>query len=206
MGRKKKNKVRIFFTSDNHFFHENIFKFTSRPFRDLSHMHEEMIKRWNAVVRPGDTVYVVGDFTNGGNSADREWAANRLNGFKILVQGNHDKGQDLPKGFQAMVRDCSLVIAGQKVTVKHYPLRYTRWKTIMLWIKSFPKKPIRPKYIKSMPRDAGQYHMHGHTHSKYKFKENQIHVGCDAWKCTPVYIGEIASYISRREAKKRLEK
>ena len=54
---------KIFFTSDLHFGHANIIKYDSRPFNSISHMDEELIKRWNESVSPNDTVYILGDIS-----------------------------------------------------------------------------------------------------------------------------------------------
>lgn len=79
-----------FVISDTHFQHANIIKYCARPFKDVQEMDEELIRRWNSVVTPVDTVIHVGDFALG------QWDAvkaicSRLNGYKILVKGNHDR-------------------------------------------------------------------------------------------------------------------
>ena len=56
----------IFFTSDTHFHHDNIIRFCNRPFKDVYHMDEELIKRWNEKVGPDDIIYHLGDFAWGG--------------------------------------------------------------------------------------------------------------------------------------------
>lgn len=85
----------IWVISDTHFNHANILKFTGydgkkvRHFTDLQEMNEEMISRWNSVVRPGDKVYHLGDvFFGPYEDADR--ILSRLNGQKRLIVGNHD--------------------------------------------------------------------------------------------------------------------
>jgi calcineurin-like phosphoesterase family protein len=50
-------------------------------------MDEEMIKRWNATVRPNDKVYHLGDVVI--NRKALKTLA-RLNGDKVLIRGNHD--------------------------------------------------------------------------------------------------------------------
>src|SRR3990167_7898211 len=77
--------------SDNHFFHSNIIlpTYSNRPFKHVDEMNEAMIENWNAKVAPDDTIRVIGDFSFG--SAEK--TANvlrRLNGTKILIEGNHD--------------------------------------------------------------------------------------------------------------------
>lgn len=84
--------IETFMISDTHFQHANIIKFDEtkmhRPFDTIEEHDEELIRRWNAVVKPKDNVWHLGDFCFGGvkNIA----IAERLNGAKRLVLGNHD--------------------------------------------------------------------------------------------------------------------
>lgn len=83
----------VFLTSDTHFGHTNICKFTNydgspvRPWDDVQEMDEEMVKRWNDTVGPNDKVYHLGDVV-----INRKALAimDRLNGDKVLIRGNHD--------------------------------------------------------------------------------------------------------------------
>lgn len=81
----------IFFIGDTHFGHKNIINFESvkpfRPFASIEEHDEELVKRWNRVVRKGDTVWHLGDFAFGSKHIA---TAGRLNGQKKLVLGNHD--------------------------------------------------------------------------------------------------------------------
>lgn len=78
-----------FFTSDHHFGHANILEYEkeARPFSTLDEMHEVLIDRWNSVVGSKDMVYHLGDFCFGKSNIV---IAERLNGRKKLVMGNHD--------------------------------------------------------------------------------------------------------------------
>lgn len=82
----------IFFTSDLHFYHGNIMKYCPkfRAFNDVSEMNERLIELWNAVVKPEDTVYDLGDFAFCNKLKDLKSIARRLNGSHVLILGNHD--------------------------------------------------------------------------------------------------------------------
>lgn len=81
--------TQTFFIGDTHFGHKNIIKFENphRPFLTIEEHDEELVKRWNSVVGKNDIVWVVGDFCFG---KEKLAIADRLNGSKRLVMGNHD--------------------------------------------------------------------------------------------------------------------
>lgn len=88
----------VFLTSDTHFGHAGVCRFTEadgvtkiRPWTDPDEMDEEMIKRWNATVRPNDKVYHLGDVVINRKSLS---TLSRLNGDKVLIRGNHDIFRD----------------------------------------------------------------------------------------------------------------
>ena len=54
--------VNTFFTSDTHFGHANIIKYCNRPFSSLEEMNSTIIRNWNEMVKPEDTVFFLGDF------------------------------------------------------------------------------------------------------------------------------------------------
>lgn len=84
----------VFLTSDTHFGHTGVCKFTHqdtnvkiRPWTDPDEMDEEMVKRWNETVRPTDKVYHLGDVVINRKALS---ILHRLNGDKVLIKGNHD--------------------------------------------------------------------------------------------------------------------
>ena len=79
----------VYFSSDTHFNHKNILKYTNRPFSSIEEHDEGMIKNWNDTVGPEDEIYFLGDFSLG--STDNAMAAlRRLHGRKHLIWGNHE--------------------------------------------------------------------------------------------------------------------
>lgn len=85
----------IFFISDPHHGHEKCYTTFKRadgvtplrPFASAEEGDEEMVKRWNEVVKEFDKVYVLGDVVI---SKKHLPILSRLNGSKRLVRGNHD--------------------------------------------------------------------------------------------------------------------
>lgn len=95
----------VFLTSDTHFGHVNICKFTNydgsktRPWDSVEEMDEDMVQRWNETVGPNDKVYHLGDVVINRKSLQ---ILDRLNGDKVLIKGNHDifKLNDYTKYFR----------------------------------------------------------------------------------------------------------
>ena len=80
-----------YYISDLHFYHKNLIeRMDNRGFESLEAMHEYMIAKWNGKVRPNDEVVILGDFSIG-KGAETNAVLERLQGRKMLIQGNHDK-------------------------------------------------------------------------------------------------------------------
>lgn len=114
--------------SDFHFGHTNIMKFcpdTRGHFRDVDHMNAEMIREWNQLVDPADTVYMLGDiaFTSADKAAG---IVNSLNGRKILIKGNHDSKTIKDKRFTSCFDEIhdylDITFNGYHVVMFHYPI------------------------------------------------------------------------------------
>ena len=61
----------LYFTSDLHFYHENIIKHTNRHYANAEKMNNDLIKKWNEKVNAYDEVYILGDFTMKGAKLDK---------------------------------------------------------------------------------------------------------------------------------------
>jgi calcineurin-like phosphoesterase family protein len=106
------NKARdIWLSSDPHYDHANILKFTDDQgnllrggrFSSVTEMNEHMIERHNSVVKQGHIWYCFGDVTFKPNDFAR--IACRLNGAKRLIPGNHDdlKNYELTRWFEKIM-------------------------------------------------------------------------------------------------------
>lgn len=167
----------IFFTSDTHYFHTNIIKFSDRPFSSTAEMNETMVNRWNSLVTKKDIVYHLGDFSMGNSKMTNE-ILYALNGTIRLVRGNHDKaikGQMLKRFdwvkdyYEAKGPD------GRKIVLCHYAFQ--------VWNKSH----------------YGSWHLHGHSHgSLAKWNVKRIDVGVDTNKFYPYSMDKIEQLMSLR--------
>lgn len=80
----------MFFTSDQHYDHKNICKYAGRPFSSVEEMNEALIKNHNDIIKKRHHVWFLGDFAFSRIDRIKE-ILNRLNGYKNLILGNHDK-------------------------------------------------------------------------------------------------------------------
>lgn len=78
--------------SDTHFGHKNIVKYCNRP---MNH-NELMVKNWDALIQPEDTVLHLGDLAVWYGREEDHWldVARQLPGQKYMLRGNHDKLKD----------------------------------------------------------------------------------------------------------------
>jgi calcineurin-like phosphoesterase family protein len=114
----------VFFTSDTHFYHENILKYCNRPFASVEEMNEKLIANWNSVVGKNDIVWHLGDFSFGSKDHIPK-IVSKLNGRINLVMGNHDRHKIkfyYESGFNR-VYDRQILINGF-VILSHAPLQF----------------------------------------------------------------------------------
>ena len=170
----------IYFTSDLHFYHENIIKAVNRPFDNAEQMNDTLIKNWNDRVRPNDEIYILGDFTMKGYTFATETLC-QLKGRKHLIKGNHDKFSDSPHFEKYLFESISdykqIDYMNTKFILFHYP--------ILEWNHFF----------------RGSIHLHGHQHNKPEYNLENLRkgikrydVGVDANNMTPISADEIIAF------------
>jgi calcineurin-like phosphoesterase family protein len=83
-----KGHPNLFVTADWHFNHDYVAG--KRGFASAGDMNEALAAAHNAVVRPGDVVYVLGDLFVKGTAEQAMGIRKRLNGNIYAIEGNHD--------------------------------------------------------------------------------------------------------------------
>lgn len=159
----------IYFTADLHFGHANIIEYCNRPFYSVEDMDATLIENWNWAVTPLDTIYVVGDFT----MKNKDFAAkilDQLNGYKVLIRGNHDRASVANLFFAALSKDLFIEDGGQVLYLRHRP----------------DQIPITGKR---------SIFLHGHTHGTIPDSPTLIDVGVDSWDFKPVSLEKILDKI-----------
>lgn len=168
----------IYFTSDLHLGHENIIRLKDRPFSSIKEMDEAIITNYNSVIKPKDTVYLLGDLAHRSEPAEVNKKLARLNGKKTLLIGNHDKYKEYDAKLFEEICDYKF-IAAQKVRIAlmHYPM--------LAWER----------------HHHGSLMLHGHIHSTGEYNEanraegiRRYDVGVDANHFFPVSLDEILEF------------
>jgi len=176
----------IFFTADQHFYHENIIKYCNRPFKNVEEMNEELIKRWNKTIRLVDHVYVIGDFVFGGAEKQVERLVNivkQLKGNIFLVKGSHDKltsfnpsllGKDAQRFHLFEDKIVTVAFESQEVVLCHYAMR--------VWPKSH----------------FNSWHLFGHSHGRLEPWGKSFDIGVDCWDYRPLSFSEVKAIMKTR--------
>lgn len=193
-----------FFTSDWHIGHEKSLKFDERPFKDLTHMHESLIARYNATVPETGVCYFLGDMGN--KTEDMNKVITRLNGTKVLLLGNHDKGMTTMYnvGFDVVLYSATIYIGDHRITMSHCPLNNTFREDTSKFSSGIIENwhgENREKHQRSTITNENQFHLHGHIHSRktrdqsVKILGKQYDIGVTANNYTPVSISTIEGWV-----------
>src|SRR3990167_6733439 len=94
----------MFFTSDWHIGHKNVLAFSKRPFRDLDHTASVLVNNYNATVPADGVCYFLGDMGLCDKTTIQD-VVSKLQGTKVLILGNHDKGMSAmyDRGFDVVL-------------------------------------------------------------------------------------------------------
>lgn len=187
------------FTSDTHFGHSNIIRYTGRPYGNVQRMNADLVERHNSRVAPDDEVWWLGDVALGDLAESLEWVQ-LCNGNKKLVVGNHDKpfaGRKRRRppspeavqlytdaGFETIIHGSTELDlnTGIKVSLCHFPY--------------VGDSRDGDRFTTLRPINRGQWLLCGHIHEKWRQDGTQINVGVDAWAGAPVNEDTIIALIN----------
>lgn len=163
----------MYFLSDTHFGHKNILKFERTQFETVEEHDNFLLDMYNKLanrVKPGDTVYHLGDFGNPIYGYANSWL--RDAGAKtVLVRGNHDSeaNMDVLKMYFDQVFMYPTFISN-RVMISHRP------------------------YLLAEP---GVLNVHGHLHGSRLDSPNYLCCSVDVINYTPVTDKYIADKVGK---------
>lgn len=177
----------LWFTSDTHYFHHNIIRYSNRPFTDVREMNAAMIAVWQSVVKPEDHVFHLGDFAMAGPKSTLE-ILQQLPGHKHLVFGNHDVkmrgAKDILQYFETVHDTVQIKVADptidtrnggyQLITLCHFAYR--------TWNKAH----------------YGAWNLHGHNHGNLPPAGKQLDVGVDSVGFAPIDYKTVREIMAKR--------
>jgi calcineurin-like phosphoesterase family protein len=148
-------------------------------------MNETIINNFNSVVKPKDTVYMLGDICFLPRKKLME-VLHRFNGKKHLIYGNHDKalrqelksmeeqGKKLP--FESVQDYKEISVEGQKIVLMHYALR--TWNG----------------------QHRGAWQLYGHSHNNLPELPTllSMDVGVDAHDYRPISFEQIKTHMENK--------
>ena len=190
------DKDKLFFTSDTHFFHNNIIKYCDRPYATRNDMNEDLIKRWNSVVPKDGIVFHLGDVSLTANLDHLNDILHRLNGRKYLIVGNHENDA-LSKPYikehwvsicdiaEIHVKDEEITDGKQHIVMCHYPM--------IVWNGSH----------------KGLWQLFGHVHGGLSNKGviqhpvTSMDVGVDCHDFTPLSYQQVKEQITKQSLRKQ---
>lgn len=157
--------INTWFIADLHLGHKNALKYCNRPFANVELQEKAIIDNWNASVKDGDHIYILGDvsFTKLDKTCE---VLEQLKGNKILIAGNHDaylrrkpRFRDCFESVHDMleiaIEDMSVPGGKQHIVLCHYPM--ASWN--------------RARY--------GAWMLHGHVHGRF----DQQNLGTRRYDC-----------------------
>jgi len=152
-----------YFTADLHLGHTNVIKYNNRPFDNVLEQDDTIIRNINAICKPKDELYILGDFCFHSRATDIIAYAERINARVHFIFGNHDHKKirklncfETKQYYLELKKPHHMVLC-------HYPMTF--------WNRS----------------NHGSFMLHGHCHGAYKDTSRYImDVGVDCHDYCPI--------------------
>ena len=142
-------------------------------------MNEVLIENHNKVVKPTDTIYMLGDIAWKQSIDQLKILFKSLNGIKHVMLGNHDNVSYLrnlanQRVIESLHDTCGITVHKQYIWMSHFPHR--------AWDRSY----------------HGSWHTFGHCHGNCYPYGKSCDVGVDAWNYTPVSFDELKEFMDKQ--------
>jgi len=180
--------MNIWFTSDSHYAHRNIsgkkestWKSGYRDFNSTQEMNNALVKNINDMVKEGDTLYHLGDWSFGRKDNIKTFRDSIICKNIHLVLGNHDEHiEESPEEYLDCFSSINQVYKGYIGRNYFYLSHYSN----QVWPKSH----------------RGSIHLFGHSHNSISPIGKSMDVGVDAHpEFRPFHINEILMKLDKKD-------
>lgn len=175
-------------TSDTHFGHTNVIKYSKRPYVNADEMDEALIENWNSLVRDQDTIFHLGDFS----FRDPALYLRRLKGKIIMLPGNHD--QTFYKNKKLLDRFENAAMLHEVVTRQIEGVKFNLTCEIKFDDGARGGLIVMNHYANLVWNKShhGAMHLHGHSHGSLRYPKamRAMDVGVDPMRYFPIRLDD----------------
>jgi calcineurin-like phosphoesterase family protein len=166
------------FTADYHLSHRAIMQYCHRPFSSVQQMDDMILSNLDASIRPGDTLYFLGDLSFGLDGAKQflDIIKNRKTNL-VFIKGNHDKSQVL----SYLKSNDILILALTTIYLNDHPVILCHY-SMRVWDRSH----------------FNSWQLYAHSHGTLPPEGKQHDVGVDANDFFPVSGTQIIEIMESR--------
>ncbi len=201
--------MKTFFTSDTHFSHANIIRYSQRPqlrkedvvieqgrerwisdsvkYERAREMDETLITNWNAKIGPNDTVYHLGDFMFGRTDKLIRLLRRLVFGKLYFIWGNHDSTmkdfKTILRFYPDLVNRIEFLGDYAEITVNNQDIVLCHY-AMRVWNASH----------------HGAWHLYGHSHGSLKDDPHSrsFDVGVDCHNYSPLLFDEVKAIMEKK--------
>ncbi len=165
----------VWFTADTHLGHGRIIDYCRRPFSGADEMELALLDNFNAVIKPCDALYHLGDVCWSSYDLGRFFGRLKTRNVQLIL-GNHDKKplNEYNKYFTWVGDYKKTTLQGVQVAMFHYPMRSWNGK------------------------GHGAIHLFGHCHNKLPSHDRSMDVGVDAVGFCPISLEEVVDTLGSK--------
>lgn len=169
-------KNNVWLSADFHAFHDNIIKYSNRPFKNVEEMNATLLSNWNSIVGINDLAYILGDFSLGKFEETVNFIG-KMNGNLVFLRGDHDYWMDdIEKHVSINSKNSN------EITIYDNQIHEITYRNNSVILCHYAMRSWRKKF-------HGSYHFFGHSHGRLSKFERSMDVGVDTNNFFPITIG-----------------
>jgi calcineurin-like phosphoesterase family protein len=173
----------IYFTSDTHFGHANIIRYTKRPFNSVKEMNSSILS--GILLGEDDTLIHLGDVFYKSESELGFLDFIKKHKKNILILGNHDIKSSLTPYFDEIYQNYTFEYNGIKIECVHHPDKQSGKANLTLC------GHIHQQWKIKLPGEFYDFHPTTEKNERYFFSVPTINLSVENWNYKAVSIETI---------------